>query len=437
MITRHLPPTAITPDDDGHYWFGYFDKSPYRPEPDNKGHVPVLAHRATFLDRFPAATDHADLGLVDPASRSFTPIARSHAWNWQQGAHLQWLRDPAADGHPVRILYNDRRGNTPVAVVCDEAGNEHRVLPHPALAVSRDATRAATLHLGRLTRLRKEYGLPGIEDPRPNDPSPADDGISIMDTVSGETNLIVSMAQLASFGVNDKIAFHQHVNHALFNPSGTRLCFMHRYERADGIMQSRLLTVSPDGSGLRLVFEGLVSHYDWMDDGRILAWAGKRGLLGGGDAGAKKPSPKQQVMTLARRGLKPVYYALGKPRFLMNRILKDAYHIIPDAESSVSTVFAKGELITDGHCTLSPDGRWVLTDGYPDTRSRQPLFLWDLKTDTGYEIGRSFTPRELDKELRVDLHPRFDRTGTKACIDSAMDGRRRMYEVDLSPIVMS
>ncbi|MAY74433.1 MAG: hypothetical protein CMJ31_06860 [Phycisphaerae bacterium] len=431
MNVNHLTPRQITPDDDRHYWFGYFDKSPYEPEGER-----VLAHRASFIDRFPASTDAADIGLLDPANRAFEPIARSHAWNWQQGSHVQWLADPAADG-ATRILYNDRRDNRPVSVVCDAAGNEDRVLPHPALAVSPDGRYAATLHMGRLTRLRREYGLPGIEDPSPNDPAPADDGISIMDIVTGETKLIVSMRELASFGVEEPVTFHQHVNHALFNPSSTRLCFMHRYERADGIMHSRLFTVNRDGTdaggGLRMLFEGLVSHYDWLDDGRILAWAGKRGLLGGGTSSGGA-SPIKAAMTLARKGLKPVYYALGKPRFLMNKILKDAYHIIHDAAPSDHEVFARGELITDGHPTVSPDGRWLVTDGYPDTRSRQPLYLWDLRDNQGYEIGRFHAPRELDGEIRVDLHPRFNRDGTHVCFDSAMTGRRAMYDVDVTPV---
>ena len=251
--------------------------------------------------------------------------------------------------------------------------------------------------MGRLTRCRREYGLPGIDDPNPSDPAPADDGISIMDTAAGDTTLIVSMRELAAFGVDEPITFHQHVNHALFNPSGTRLCFMHRYERADGIMHSRLFTIdrrgASAGGGLRMLFEGLVSHYDWLDDGRILAWAGKRGLLGGGTDARAGFNPVKRAMPLARRGLKPVYYALGKPRFLMNKILKDAYHIIHDADPSEYEVFAKGQLITDGHPTVSPKGRGISTDGYPDTKSRQPRYLWDLERDEGHEIGRFFTPR--------------------------------------------
>jgi len=184
----------------------------------------------------------------------------------------------------------------------------------------------------------------------------------------------------------------------------------------------------------------MCSHYDWADDETILAWGGKRSLLGSGN---QPKTLKQRLMTIARRTLKPVYYALGKPRILMNKIMKDSYLLIhdvdirdPGAKSPES--FAAGELTCDGHCTYARGGhdpnRWVVTDGYPDLKSRQPLFLWDTQEDCGYEVGRWPTPRELDSDIRVDLHPRFNADVSRVCIDSAMDGRRRMYMVDVSSI---
>lgn len=439
MNELDCPIRPISPDDDNHYWFGYFDRTPYRPADADGSEPPrlLLAHRASFVDRFPEPTDQAELGVLDPDARSFRRIAECTAWNWQQGSHLQWLRDPAGEGK-VRVIHNARRridgAPRPVAVIREEDGTEVRQLDAPIVSVSKDGRRAATLDLGRLTRLRREYGLPGIEDAHPSNPAPDVPCIEIIDLATGGRTPLMTMAELARAGVPEPVTHHQHVNHVLFNPSGTRVCFMHRFERDDGIMHSRLFAVGVDGSDLRLLFEGMCSHYDWVDDSTILAWAGQRALLGGASLSDKK-SPVQHAMTVARKGLKPVYYALGKPRFLMNKIMKDSYRLIPDVPDSVSREFAKGELITDGHCTLSPKGRWVVTDGYYDMKFRQPLFLWDLEADRGTRIGRYPTPKELDGEIRVDLHPRFDRTGGKICIDSAMDGRRRMYEVDVSGLV--
>ncbi|MBZ0171817.1 MAG: hypothetical protein K8E66_05510, partial [Phycisphaerales bacterium] len=315
--------------------------------------------------------------------------------------------------------------------------------PGPLVYTVHPVTGAAlSLGFGRLARLRPEYGYPSLTDEHPDDPSPSNDGVWRVDR--GGEHLIISIDQLDRITADGSERaggeLHQHVNHLMFNPSGTRFCFMHRFVRTDGILHSRLFTSDLEGKDIRLLFEGLVSHYDWRDDETILAWAGKRSLLGSANA---EKTPAQHAMTIARRGLKPVYYAMGKPRFLMNKIMKDSYLLIRDVDVRSPNApepepFAKDELTCDGHCTFNrggdEPGRWVLTDGYPDMKSRQPLFLWDCHNNRGYEIGRYHTPRELDGDIRVDLHPRFNQDATLVCIDSAMDGKRGMYVVDVSPL---
>jgi len=414
VIRKPCPVRKVSPDDGWHYWFGYYDKCPWSPDGTK-----LLAHRARFCDRFPRPDDVAEVGFIDAWNSDrpkFVKLGQTTAWNWQQGAMLRWRADEAV-------------------------WNRHE---HPPLVYAEHAGGARlTLGFGRLSRLRPEYGYPALDDPNASDPSPASDGIfRIHDDDSLELILSIDQLDRTTSDGSERAGghLHQHVNHIMFNPSGTRFCFMHRFEREDGILHSRLFTSDLEGRDVRLLFEGMCSHYDWRDDQKILAWAGKRRLLG--SAGAKK-TPTQRIMTMARRGLKPVYYALGKPRILMNKIVKDSYLLIsdvdvraPDAPSPAA--FARGELTCDGHCTYNrggtEPGRWVLTDGYPDLKSRQPLFLWDCVKGQGYEIGRYPTPRELDGPIRVDLHPRFNHDATQVCIDSAMDGKRGMYVVDVRAI---
>lgn len=428
MLHSPCPIVPITPDAPmgAHYFFGYYDKSPW-----NSDESRLLAHRVPFLDRFPTSDDGATVGLIDPRARDFHPLADTRAWNWQQGAQLQWLPDPEG------ILYNDRRDGRLVGVLLNPGGSEEAVLDHPVYTVAPGGRVALTLNYGRLTALRPEYGYPGLTDPNASDAAPRNDGVVRLDLASGGADLLVSIAELAAYQPSPLGAggeCRHYVNHLMFNPSGTRFCFLHRFQRADGIMHSRLFTLGTDGSGLRLLMEGMISHYHWRDDRTILAWAGRRKLLGAGGGTPRGGGSRPSVATLLRRTLKPVYYALGKPRFLMSRILGDSYLLITDAEDPTTEPFAKGELTTDGHCTYSADRRWVLTDGYPDLKSRQPLFLWDTERNQGHEIGRYPTPRGLDGPLRVDLHPRLSHDSTRVCIDSAMDGRRRMYLVDVSAL---
>lgn len=442
MIRRHLEPVAISPplSEGGHCWVGYYDHIPYAAD-----NTRVLAHRAAFADRFPSPDDRCELGLLETAGDepAFRPIAESGAWNWQQGSLLRFR-----DGSRTEVIYNDRHRLHPErvqTVIASIAGEEHARIDGPFTCVTPDGAAALAPSIGRLNATRREYGFPGMTDDHPDDPAPAHDGVWRTDLNTHERTLIVPFADLAlgdAASGREPVAY---VNHLMLNPSGTRFCFLHRFEREDGITQSRLFTASArDGSGLRLVMSGMISHYHWRDDNTILAWAGLRKLLGSG--AASTPSLKTRALTAARKTLKPVYYAMGKPRFLMNRVMKDAYMLIPDVEDAAGkglvTRFADGELTCDGHCTYNragdpasntTPGRWVVTDGYPD-RGHQPLFLWDTHAGTGYEIGRFPWNPALDGEVRVDLHPRFNLDATRVCFDSAMEGPRRVYEVDITPI---
>src|SRR5262249_9620515 len=155
----------------------------------------------------------------------------------------------------------------------------------------------------RLTLLRPEYGYPGLTDPRAGVEAPEDDGVFRLDLRSGRRELLVSAAAVAGHRPSPLGAGRHHcVNHLMYNPSGTRFCFLHRFERSDGIVHSRLFTLGADGSDLRLLMEGMISHYSWRDDRTLLAWAGRRKLLGAGSEGGEGAA--KRLVTAARRSLK-------------------------------------------------------------------------------------------------------------------------------------
>jgi hypothetical protein len=47
------------------------------------------------------------------------------------------------------------------------------------------------------------------------------------------------------------------------------------------------------------------------------------------------------------------------------------------------------------------------------------------------------SPPALDNEIRCDLHPRWHPTKPLVCVDSAHDGTRQMYKIDVSEVVWS
>jgi hypothetical protein len=383
-----VPIRAVTRGPGAHF-FGYYDKSPW----DRSGRY-LLGLETGLSTQPPGAADTAVIGLIDTAQDcAWRPLAETQAWNWQMGSRLHWL-PPAADR---KIIYNIRQGARFAAEIRDVFTGETTRLVHPVYDVTADGRTAYTLNFARLAVYRPGYGYAGVSDPAAADPHPTDDGIWRVDLATGKADLIVSYAFMAAFHPVPSMEGVAHwFNHILVNPSGTRLFFYHRWrwiDRGVKYWHTRLITINPDGSEPFVIpgFEQ-VSHYDWRDDTHILLTARPPG---GGDHS----------------------HTLVEDRCAGHRIL------------------GRDVLRGNGHCSYSPDRRWILTDTYPDTAQESALILFRLKDETRIDLGRFLCPPAFSGEVRCDLHPRWSRDGRFVCFDSAHLGDRQMFVADVSRVV--
>lgn len=418
------PPAYAVTQGPKHHFFGYYDKCPW----DGSGRY-LLSLETSFIDRPPAADDVATVGVIDLQNGNrFRPLAQTRAWNWQQGAMLHWLPVPHTTGAVAEknrrpstpyIIHNDRLepGEEPkrpsrrgwdgnpadtdkarfVAVVREAAtGDVVRTLPLPVYALSRDGKAAVTLNFSRLQKERPGYGYAGVPDPWEGVDAPENDGIYWMDVETGEHKLVISLAQVAA--LEPKLSFAGAVhrfNHLQFSPDDGRFIFLHRWrEKSQMGHLTRLMTAKPDGGDIAIVAShDFVSHFDWRDSEHVLAWARYQGI-------------------------------------------GDRYFVYRDGMTDeIAEIIGDGTFTKDGHCNYSPDGRWLLTDEYPRPEPYRPLILWHLAEKQRVDIGKFYSPPELDGEIRCDLHPRWSRDGTKICFDSAHEGQRQVYVMDVSEVV--
>ncbi|CAG0991857.1 hypothetical protein ANAEL_02344 [Anaerolineales bacterium] len=369
-----------------HHFFGYYEKSPW-----NASGSLILAHEVEFNDRPPGAEDSVTIGVIhlDQGNR-FEPLGQSCAWNWQQGAMLQW--------HPADpdnlLLHNDRRDGQFVSVVRDKTGREVTVFNQPVYAITPDGRYGYSLNFARLQTHRPGYGYAGCADPWADDPHPEADGIYRLDLESGQSELIIPLHQLAHTNPTPEMAdvFHW-VNHIQVAPDGKHFAFFHIWRVGETGWRVRLYTADATGKSLNcLLSTDFVSHYDWLDNEQILIWA-------------KDADSRGHFWLLRDRG-------------------------------EVRKVIGDGVLTEDGHCNFSPDRRWVLNDTYPDGYGLRTLMLYGWPDGPRVDIARLYSPKERWwGEIRCDLHPRWNREGTQVCIDSVHNGERQMYLVDVSRIV--
>jgi len=332
-------------------------------------------------NRLPSENDPATLGLVDMETMQFIPLTETRAWNFQQGCMAHWLGTA-----PDRlIIFNDLRHGQFVSVIMDvHTRQEVKTLPYPVSAVSPNGQEAISINFARLRKTRTDYGYGGRgQDPRLNDPFPKDDGLFKIDLDTGQAELIVSMAQVKELVPEVPASGIEYFNHTLYSRDGSKVFWL---ARATPRRNTTSLTVNRDGTDLRRCFpDGWGgSHFDWLDGENLMVTSTFDAKVYG-----------HNLFTVGQKN----YRRLGK-----------------------------GLLDYDGHGTFSPDGRWMVTDTYPNGKlHEQKLYLMDMRTEAVLPLGRFVEPPKFTGHWRCDLHPRWSPRGDLIGFNSTFTGSRQVY----------
>lgn len=367
----------ISPYDGMEYFFGYYDKSPW-----NADERYMLSLRVKNTKSSTAPKESADIILIDTEnSNSYRTLASTLAWNVQQGCMLQWLGPDFNE----KIIYNDFRDGNYCSVVLNTITNEERIIKMPIYTVSQDGTSALSLDFSRLHRLRKGYGYSNITDSTKRKKIPNKPCIWRINLNNGEVIPILNYIDFAQFEprIEMKNATHK-VNHLMLSPSGRRFMVLHRWMKGND-KYTRLVTADINGGNMyNLSDDNMISHCCWKNDNEILAFGRKR---------------KE-----------------GNGYFLMQDKTKKYQHVWP-------------EITSDGHPSYSPNTNMVVTDTYPNRKRIAKLFI--LKENRIKLLSKFFAPFRYDNEVRCDLHPKWDRSGNKVCVDAVFEGKRAMYVVNV------
>ncbi len=372
IISKLVP---ITSGPMEHFFASYYGINSWSA---NQKYALVLETDVKF--RLPTENDTATLGLVDMETHEFIPIAKTRAWNFQQGCMAHWL----ATSPDSLIIYNDFINGKFVSLILNVFTKNKRLIPYPVSAVSPDGKEAICINFARLRIIRPDYGYGGSgQDPREDDPFPADDGLFLVNLETGKAKLLVSIKQIIDMVPAIEDTGMEYFNHTLFSRDGSKIFWL---ARAYKHRNTTAFTVNKDGTNMLRCFpdEWAGSHFDWLDGNKLMITA------------------KYEGKTYCH-----VLFTVGK----------DNYERL-----------GKGLLDYDGHGTFSPDGKWMITDTYPDNKfHEQKLFLMDMKTQAVLPLGRFVEPPEFTGEWRCDLHPRWSPDGDMTGFNSTFTGSRQVY----------
>jgi len=372
-----------------HHFYGYYGMNAW--SPDGTRH---LALQTEFDDHRPTARDVAEVGLVDAARGAFQPVGRTRAFNLQQGSMLHWIHVAGR----AECTYNDWTGEALVTRAVDPQTFAVRTLQGAIAAVSPLAPQAIGLNFRRMFQCRPVVGY-AVEPPAsPDPPFPEDDGLYLMDLVTGEARLFLSLAEVVARSPQVQgEPGPAWLNHVYYNPSGNRIIFMCRVNRPPAWRHS-LWSVGLDGSDLRLLldYDQRTSHFTWIDDTRILC-----------------------STTVLGRGI----------QFVRLEDVPGGGAIVPEGE---------GLLPSDGHACFSPDGQWLACDAFhdgPNGERLAELMLYRPADRRKEVLARVEHPARYVGDIRCDLHPRWHPDGRWVTFDSVHEGTRQIYRADVSDLV--
>jgi len=370
------------------FFFGFHDKCPW-----SSDNTMLLAHRFDMPLRMPRADDTVEVGYFSgPGYSLFTSVGVTQAWNWHQGAMLQWV------GKSSNIIFNDFDGQQHVARIVDCGGKAVATLPLPVAAVSPDGKLALSYNFARLRGSPFGYAYANGVDPEGGSHTPLRDGLHLIDIARGRTKLLFTVADVVALRPKPSMqdAFH-YFSHCQFSPSGKRFKFFHRWVKPGSPQWTRMISCDPEGQNIHIfTMAEMVSHVAWQDDEYVLAYA-------------------------------------------RTKLFGDKYYLFRDMTDEF-TIMGQEAFSSDGHPSFSRDGRWMLTDTYADRFRRRYLILYDTQREKRYNLAMLYSPRQFAGKhiadmIVCDLHPRWSRDNTMICFDSAHTGKRALCTITVGDFV--
>lgn len=364
----------ITPDDGYHYFFAYYDM---RATGDgiNQRH---LTHRVKFMDRQPEADDVCELGYLEDGR--FVKFAETTAWNFQQGAMLQY--------HPFKedtVYYNVCENGKFMTVTHNIKTGEKSYTDRAVACFSPDGKYGLAVNFGRIFAFRPGYGYAGFVDEGKSVNAPDNDGVFLTDLEGGRSSLLVSYKELqkeSGFGEDEKIL----VNHITFNTASDKYVMLVRNFYEEGSMWLTSMMIGDLNGGFKTVLsKTLVSHYYWVSRDVILVYCAVKG----------------EKMSLYFINVETGEYKL------------------------IDSPYFVGTAAGDIHCSLSPDGKYIIGDGYPKEGYRH-LIAISLETGETKTLLKAKTVIPKNGDIRCDLHSRFVFNGQYVSFDTTQNEKREI-----------
>lgn len=430
-LSKYVEKEFETPSNLFSEWFGYYNYDTL-----DSTRRKMLCNRASFDGVKPEKGMEIELGYYDVVSNEWNSIGSSDSWNWQQGAMLQWL--PGEENNS-KVIYNTSKDQHLISRIHDIKTGRDKDISWPIYGITPDGKRSISLELERSFWCRA-YHYASVANKDLEGRVYEGDGIFEIDLENNLRRRIISIQDIIQTDYQSDFESNKHwVEHIMISPSGKRFCFLHRFSPMDNVFKytTRLMIANIDGSQLKAVpgWETYRwSHFGWKGDDSFVIYTNFPGrykdVKGFGEIIRKNPFSSDLTHKLLVSLSSRVPYMLGRKMAGFGRYYQvysldsqNKARLIERIESSIFDI--------DGHPSFTNNGRYMITDSYPDKNGMQRLIVYDTLTRKGIIIAKLFAFYK-GNPASCDLHPKLCNDNRYLVIDTAYNKKHHMILLQLN-----
>lgn len=401
-------------------WFGYYNYDVL-----SRDQTKMLCNRVQFDGRSIHDDDTIDLGWYDINTGVWNYIGTTDSFNWQQGAMLQWL---PGIGNDNQVIYNLSDKKHYKSVIVDITTQERRYIDFPIYCITPDGRYSISLNYERSYWCRAYHYQP-IKNSEYDVNISEDDGIFQVDLVNNTVKRIIRIQDVINLDPDTDFKSAKHwLEHIMLNKNGTKIAFLHRYTYGQGY-GTRVCIADIDGNNIQILKNWRTkdwSHLGWKDDNSFVIYTVTKNALQAAyakqvqkDSGQKKGIVKHIKITVRK-----MIPEILKRKLRKNEKRYELYQI-KDGVCTLSDLYEGDLLDIDGHPSFTNDGKYMITDSYPDKAGNQRLIIMNTINKKRIQIA-SFGAPFSGNPASCDLHPKLSTNNDYLAIDTAYSGKHKM-----------
>lgn len=425
VLTKYAAPIFETNAGAEAEWFGYYNYDTL-----NYDQTKMLCNRADMDGCAIEKGMQIEVGYYELADGSWHHIGNTDAFNWQQGAMLQWL---PGKGNENKVIYNFSADNHFKSRIFDIATQEENVIDFPIYCVLPSGDKALALNYERSYWCRA-YHYQSVANPAYDVQVADDDGIFEVNLQNNTVRRIVRIQDVIAMDAQPYFADAKHwLEHIMVSPDGSRFVFLHRFTLGVGYA-TRICIADIDGSNLQVIAgwdKYDWSHFGWKGNDEFVIYTVESSKLVQAvatpvmAAAAPRKTIKTRLISVAKKCIPASIRARARKRYYQ--------HYRREAGSGFRLVgkYDMPALRIDGHPSFTNDCKYMVTDSYPFEDGMRHLIIMNTETGKACVIAKLHAAL-WGTPASCDLHPKLCGNNAFVVVDTAYTGRHRMicFKID-------